>query len=105
MKANINKSRLFKMAHSIFRNNQVSNFSEALKAAWKAMKLKAQMAVGAVHFAFRKADGTIRKAIGTMKEIASHIAGTSTRKSCGYTVVYFDIERHAIRSFRAVSLI
>lgn len=104
MKA-INKSRLFKMAHSIFRNNQVSNFSEALKAAWKAMKLKAQMAAGVVEFAFRKADGSIRKAIGTLKEIAAHIGGTSTRKSCDYVVVYFDMERNAIRSFRAVSLI
>ena len=103
METTINKSALFKMAYSILNNNQVNNFSDALKAAWKAMKIKAQLAAGVVRFAYRKTDGTIRKAIGTMKAYASNV--TSSRKSCGYTVVYYDIERKALRSFRAVSLI
>lgn len=105
MKTNINKSKLMSMAHSIFSNNQVENWSEALKAAWKAMKLRARMAVDTVKFVYRKVDGTIREAVGTVKDLASHFTGTGTHKSCGYTVVYFDIEKNAIRSFKAVCLI
>ena len=105
MKTNINKSKLMSMAHSIFSNNQVANWSDALKAAWKAMKLRALMTVSTVKFAYRKVDGTIREAIGTVKGLSNFVGKESKRKSCGYTVVYFDIEKNAIRSFKAISLI
>lgn len=79
---------------------------EALKAAWKAMKLKAKMAAGVVEFAFRKADGTIRKAVGTLLQSVSHyeFKGGSRKKSYS-TVAYFDMEKQSYRSFTIGSLI
>ena len=55
----IDKSKLFRIAHSILKRTQAASFSEALRMAWKAAKIYARMLVGVAHFTFRKANGTI----------------------------------------------
>lgn len=35
----VNKSKLFKIAHAIIKKGEASNFSDALKAAWKAIRV------------------------------------------------------------------
>jgi len=93
------KSTLFHIAHSIKAN--YPTFAEALKMAWKTIKLRMQMKRGVVHFAFTKVDGTIRKAIGTLNDVP---ASTGT-KAPNYSVfVFWDVEKCAYRSARVAGL-
>lgn len=60
----MNKSQLFKLAHSI--KEQFESFSQALKQAWKIVKLRIKMTTSYVSFKYRKVDGSIREAVGTL---------------------------------------
>lgn len=73
MALNINKHRLFKMAHAMIRKSEAVNLSDALRQAWKVMKLQAQLLVCKVHFTFRKVSGEIREAYGNIKSACSFI--------------------------------
>lgn len=109
MATSINKSQLFKMAHAMLRKAEVNTLSEALRQAWKAMKLHANMLVGQVRFTFRKVSGEIREAIGTLYNIdytPKTPANGKPRKERPVDVVcYFDVEKNAFRSFCAANLI
>ena len=95
-----NKSLVMKAAWSIFKKAEVSTISEAMKLAWKAVKLKIAMASGVVKFQYRKATGEIRTAIGTLKSgVVNYVPKGTTRKPCYSTVAYWDIEKKAFRSF------
>ena len=97
----IDKSKLFRIAHSILKRANVGSFSEALRLAWKAVKIYAGMLVGEVKFTFRKANGEIREAVGTLKNmvIDKLIAFN------GAAMYYFDIEKKGFRSFSVANLI
>ena len=102
----VNKSKLFKVAHAILRKAQVSSWSEALKAAWKAMKVYTRMLTGTVEFTFRKVNGEVRKAIGTLHELNYVAKGTSGKSDKNADVISFwDCEKQAFRSFKAITLI
>ena len=89
-----------KAAWALVKKSEVGTFSEALKQAWKAIKLKVAMANGVVKFQYRKVSGEIRTAYGTLKStITNYEAKGTTRKPCYSTVAYWDMERHGFRSF------
>lgn len=96
----VNKSIVMKAAWALVKKSEVKTFSEALKQAWKAIKLKVAMAKGVVKFQYRKVSGEIRTAYGTLKSsITNYEAKGTTRKPCYSTVAYWDMERHGFRSF------
>lgn len=69
--------------------------------------LKTKMANGVAHFIFKKKNGELREAWGT---IQSNIADAKTNgRGCSrenyFTTAYFDIEKGAWRSFRWETLI
>ena len=102
----VSKSMVMKAAWAILKNKDVPNIAEALRKAWQAMKIKAQMYVGVVEFTFRKANGEIRKAVGTLKGSAiNYDYKNSDRKPCYSAVAYWDIEKNAFRSFSISSLL
>lgn len=102
----IDKSRLFKIAHSIIKRSKASSFSEALKMAWKAIKVYSQMLVGTAKFTFRKANGEIRNAIGTLCDIEYHPTGNGSRGDrAADCICYWDLEKQSFRSFNASTLI
>lgn len=105
MKAQINKSQLFKMAHTMLRKAEAANLSEALTKAWKALKLKAAMMAGNVAFAFRKLNGEIRQAVGTLVNVAYTAKNTTRKAGPADVICYFDVEKNAFRSFNAANLI
>lgn len=109
MTTQINKSELFKVAHAMVRKAKAANISEALKQAWKVMKVKAAMLVGKVAFAYRKMDGQIRKAVGTLNNINYTPKTPANGKPRGArpadVICYFDIEAKGFRSFCANNLI
>lgn len=80
------KSRLFKTAWSI--SSKYASFSDALKAAWKVIKLATKMKQGVVNFAFKKVDGSLREAVGTLKNIP---AVKGDRKPNLALFTYFDL--------------
>lgn len=99
----MNKSKLFHIAHSI--KHQFNSFADALKKAWVIIKLRARMKNQIVSFKFKKVDGSIREANGTlMDSMLPEIKGTSNKVN--YSVMaYFDVDANGFRSFKVENLI
>lgn len=96
----MNKSKLFRIAHSI--KNQFNSFADALKKAWVIIKLRASMKKKIVSFKFKKVDGSIREAKGTLNIEYQR----KTDKVPNYSVMnYFDVEVNGWRSFKVENLI
>ena len=98
-------SKLMKQAWYLVKSLGWS-ISEAMKQAWKNFKLRRALVKNeSVSFSFKKVDGTIRNAIGTLLEtITPAIVGE--RKSNPTKVqIYFDLEKQQWRSFKIESLI
>ena len=96
------RSTVFNYAWSIVKSTGKS-FSVALIKAWQVFRLKRDMANGKVKFAFEKADGSLRYAIGTLQNVSDIIKGTGRENF--KSVPYFDIEANGFRSFKVESLI
>lgn len=81
------------------------NFSEALKKSWAIYRLQKQMRSSVVEFRFRKVDGSIRQAFGTL--IASVIDPLikGVGKNSPTLVTYFDCQKQDFRCFREENLI
>lgn len=96
------KSLVFKTAWQL--NDKFSNFSQALKHAWALIKLKKAMLTKVVEFKYRKVDGSIRTAIGTLqsKFVDYDYKG---QVSSNKVLAYFDIEQNSFRSFKQENLI
>lgn len=79
--------------------------SEALKCAWRNVRLHAAMAKGVVKFYFQKVDGSIREAFGTLA--ANIVPGTKgTERRQNPTIqTYFDTDRQEWRSFKKANLL
>ena len=102
MTSQYDKSEIMKTAWKFFRRTGES-FSQCLKTAWANSKLKVKMQSGIVRFYFRKVDGTIREAWGTLRNLDERIKGD--RRSKNDTVqVYFDTEKQEFRSFKKFNL-
>lgn len=94
------KSLLFKIAHKV--KLKFNSFSEALKYAWKVIKLRMKMKKGIVSFRFKKVDGSIREAVGTLPTTPQ---GNGTREPNLKVFTYFDIEKNDYRCSRIDALI
>ena len=79
--------------------------SEALKVAWNNIKLKIRMKAGIVRFYFRKVDGSVREAFGTLSGRIMPEPGESKRKANDTIQVYYDTERQEFRSFKKANLL
>ena len=79
-------------------------FAVALAKSWQLYRLAKQMRAGVVRFAYEKTDGTLRRAVGTLKDTAELIKGAG-RPDDGQTVKYYDVEAGGFRSFRSANLI
>lgn len=79
-------------------------FTVCLSRAWQLYRLTKRMRAGVVRFAYEKTDGTLRKAVGTLKDTAELIKGTG-RPDDGRTVKYYDVEAGGFRSFRVEGLV
>ena len=83
------------------------NASEALQASWNRTKLLKKLLAGKVEFTFKKANGEIRKAIGTLNNQFFNYSPTSNsrKKENPLVIKYWDLEKNAFRSFRIDRLI
>lgn len=92
------------MAWTFVKRNGFS-MSEALKCAWVNMKLKAAMKQRIVKFYFKKVDGSIREAYGTLKENLIPATSGDSRKKNDTIQVYFDTEKQEYRCFKKANLL
>lgn len=96
-------SEIMRMAWSFVRKNGYS-MSEALKCAWANIKLRALLGKKVVEFYFKKTDGTLRQAFGTL--MSDRIPETKgTKKTADSCQVYFDTEKEEWRCFKKCNLI
>ena len=78
--------------------------SEAMKVAWTNIKLRVLLGKKVVEFYFKKTDGTLRQAFGTlMTDRVPETKGTKrTAENCQ---VYFDTEKEEWRCFKKCNII
>ena len=94
---------IMSLAWSFVRKNGYS-MSEALKCAWTNIKLRALLYKKVVEFYFKKTDGTLRQAFGTL--MSGRIPETKgTKKMADNCQVYFDTEKNEYRCFKKCNLI
>lgn len=101
MKTNF-RHKVFCMAYELMKATGKA-FSVCLSRAWALYRLTRQMHNGIVAFAYEKADGSLRKAKGTLKDVQSLIKGTGTENY--KTVRYFDVDKQSFRSFKVENFI
>lgn len=92
------------MAWTFVKRNGFT-MSEALKVAWANMKLKAAMKQRIVKFYFKKVDGSVREAYGTLKENLIPATSGDNRKKNDTVQVYFDTERQEYRCYKKANLL
>ena len=95
---------IMSLAWQLVKRNGFS-MSEAMKCAWANMKLKAAMKQRIVKFYFKKVDGSIREAYGTLKENLIPTTSGEIRKKNDTVQVYFDTERQEYRCFKKANLL
>lgn len=96
------RSKVFKQAYELMKATGKA-FAVCLSRAWALYRLTKRMHKGVVTFAYEKADGSLRKAKGTLKDVENLIKGTGTPNY--KTVRYFDIDADGFRSFKVENLI
>lgn len=79
-------------------------FAVCLSRAWVLYRLTKRMRAGVVRFAYEKADGTLRKAAGTLHEVAATIKGTG-RPNDALTIRYYDVDADGWRSFKVENFV
>lgn len=83
------KSRLMSIAHAI--KGQFATFAEALRHAWRVVRLYRNLTKQTVSFRFRKVSGEIREAVGTLRaDMLPESKGTGCAVNFG-VLVYFDL--------------
>lgn len=99
-----NLKDIMNLAWQFVRVNGMS-MSNALKIAWKNIKLRMAMKLRIVKFYFQKIDGTIREAYGTLAEnIVAQTLGAN-RKHNNTVQTYFDTEKQEWRCFKKANLL
>ena len=94
------KTTLFKIAHSI--KSEFETFGQALKYAWRIVKLRIAMMSGVVSFSYTKKDGSTRPAKGTLN---IDYERKSDRKPNYGIFTYFDVDADGWRSCNVMSLL
>ena len=98
---------IMQMAWQFVKRNGIT-MAEALKKAWQVFKLKAKMAKGIVKFYFRKVDGTIREAYGTLRADLipqTEASSADSRKKNDTVQAYYDTEKMSFRCFKLANLV
>lgn len=103
MATRINLSNLMKSAWTLFKSSN-KDFASCLRQAWKVAKAKAAMKAGNVHFLFKKVDGTIREANGTLANLNYTAKGGNRKPNYG-TVAYYDLDKQSFRCFKVDNFI
>lgn len=97
------RKRVMKYAWQIWKNTRKS-WSRCLMQAWANYRLLRAMKVKVVEFYFKKTDGTIRRAFGTLKGIAYKSSGRKSETTYK-TITFYDTEKDSFRCYRVENLL
>lgn len=105
MKTTINNLALLNRATNMVLNGY--DLSQSLQTSAMIEALQFQLVNGTAHFVYRKANGELREAFGTLLEkvVDRNINGFGIPRKYYNCQAYFDIEQQAWRSFRYENLI
>ena len=97
---------VMKAAWTFVRQNSMT-IADALRCAWRNLKLKTAMLAGkAVRFSFRKVDGTVRFALGTLAQAAiNYIPNGRGKPAADYLQRFWDLEKGGYRQFVKANLL
>ena len=104
MKKNYNRSKIMTIAHALKRVYRMS-FSEAQKLAWSNIKLKTALHQGPIQFCYKKKNGEIREAVGTLHNVEPLFVGSDKFSNDILTLRYYDLEKEDFRAMKMNSLI
>ena len=96
------RTKVFKWANEL-QETTGKAFPVCLSTAWALYRLRKKMHTGVVKFAFEKADGSLRIAQATLKDVQDKVKGTGTPNY--KTFKYFDVEKQSFRSFKVGNFI
>lgn len=96
-------SNLFKRAWVLVKKYGFS-LSAALRQAWQIAKLQTAMKDGIVNFLYKKIDGTMRTAWGTLQAKYMPVTGEN-RRTNETLCTYFDTEKGEFRCFKIANFI
>ena len=97
--------RVFKYANQLYKTTGLM-WSECLRKAWTIYRLAKQMRQGTVRFLYKKVDGSIREAYGTLHNLPVGVTGGVKKTKPSYkTFAYFDTERNDFRCFKIENFI
>lgn len=99
-----NLSKIMRTAWMFVKRNGYT-MSEALKVAWLNAKAVKAMHGKIVEFFFKKVDGTLRQAFGTLDPHRLPQTQGTGRKANETVQVYFDTDRQEFRSFKKCNLV
>ena len=98
-------SDVMQLAWQFVKTNGMT-MAEALRTAWRNIKLRIAMKQRIVKFYFQKVDGTIREAFGTLSErLIPATSGEDNRRKNDTVQIYFDTEKTEWRCFKKANLI
>lgn len=105
MKTTINNIALLNRATNMVLNGY--DLTQSLQTSAMIEALQFKLVNGTAHFIYRKANGELREAFGTLLERVAdrNIDGRGYPKRLDGLQAYFDIEEQAWRSFRYENLI
>ena len=98
------RTKVFKYAWQIVKSTGVK-FKVALVKAWRIYKLRKRMIKETVKFSFKKIDGSLRVAYGTLKQPQRNFFVKRKTKQNFKTVCFYDTLINDFRSFKVESLI
>lgn len=100
------RARVMKYAWQLWRATK-QQWRICMIKAWQLYRLAKAMREGVVTFYYQKADGSIRKAMGTLKNLpaGATLGGKKVTKPSYKTMAYFDIEKKSFRCFKIENLI
>lgn len=98
--------RVMKYAWQLFKTTAQA-WRICMIKAWQLYRLAKSMRDRVVTFYFTKADGSIRKAMGTLKNVpaGATLGGKKLTKPSYKTMAYFDVEKKSFRCFKVENLI
>lgn len=100
------RARVMKYAWQLWRATK-QQWRICMIKAWQLYLLARAMRKGVVTFYYQKADGSIRKALGTLKNLPADatLGGKKVTKPSYKTMAYFDTEKNSFRCFKVENLI
>lgn len=105
-KKNNFRVRVMKYAWQLWRATK-QTWRVCMLKAWQLYRLAKAMREGVVKFCYTKADGSIRNAVGTLRNVpaGATLGGKKVTKPSYKTMAYFDLEKKAFRCFKVENLI